>query len=274
MPLLRIDYRDRFSANRGARRDEGYEEGDRRAIGDGLVAGGTDSARGAGTDPEGDRGRGSGIAGRVRQRKGAGWAAGGGEEWLSAGARGTHGDRQCRGTGAESARPLGWWHQVQLSAGAAVCSPLPARIGGIAVAVPERHLDRRHARGADGAAWRRGQGFEPERRFSPEERMGDRIRRLDEAGSIGQPLRLLVGRWHSYRAAAGKRRSAMPAGHHWCDAGRPERARHDWRRPARIQGILARCLARPCRARLGRRPFACRGRRRAGVLGCARRSIS
>ncbi len=71
-----------------------------------------------------------------------------------------------------------------------------------------------------------------------------------------------------------ERRPAMPAGHHRCDAGRQERAGHDRRRATRIEGILARRLARSGRARLGRRPFACRGRRRVGVLGCARRSIS
>src|SRR5205809_2340097 len=62
-------------------------------------------------------------------------------------------------------------------------------------------------------------------------RLGRRARRLAEAGSVGQALRLLLGRRH-LRASPARRRCAMPARHHRCDTRRQQGARRPHRRCA------------------------------------------
>ncbi len=95
--------------------------------------------------------------------------------------------------------------EVQLRPGAAVRASFLAHVGGAAVAVLEGDLDRRYARGSDGAGGRAGQGPECECRLAAEGRVGGGVRRLDEARAVLVPPCLLVGGRHPYGAAPGRR---------------------------------------------------------------------
>ena len=83
--------------------------------------------------------------------------------------------------GAEGSRSLGLGREVQFEHRAALYSEVPPRVSGIALAVSTRRLDRRHERGAERAAGRRGQGSFAECGQPPEGSVGRRARPLESA---------------------------------------------------------------------------------------------
>src|SRR5262245_39073987 len=98
-------------------------------------------------------------------------------------------------------------------------------------------------------------------------------RALEQARSLDQTLRLLLGRWHP-RTGPARGRRAVPAGHHRGHARGQEGTCRPRRRRARELTILEGTAARPqaARARDGSRA---RGRRRgAGLLAGDRGSVA
>ena len=110
-------------------------------------------------------------------------------------------------------------------------------------------------------------------------------RALEQARSLRQALRLLLGRRHP-RAGSARGRCPVPAGHHRRHAGGQEGACRPHRRRARERAILAGTAARPEAARAcdrrpnsrsptarsasGRRSRRCGRRRAASAAGCTR----
>lgn len=143
------------------------------------------------------------------------------------GARGADGRwTDCR-EGAQGARPIRVWREVQLGDRAAVCEEVAAGECGAALAVPEGSLDRRHERGAVGAAGRGCQRAIGQRGEPIEGAVVRRACELESARSVGGALCVLVGGRHPHGSAQRGLGRAMPAGDHRCHARRQEGARGD-----------------------------------------------
>ncbi len=78
----------------------------------------------------------------------------------------------------------------------------PPRVSGVALAYSTWRLDRRHGRGAERAAGRKGQRSFAQRNQPTEGLVGRLTRAAESACPDKRPLRLLVGRWHPQKAAS------------------------------------------------------------------------
>ena len=107
----------------------------------------------------------------------------------------------------------------------------------------------------------------------PEGRLARRARRVAEARSVGQALRLHLGRWHPSRSPARRRKAVHPRADRR-DAGGPQGTGrlHRWR--PRERARLARSAARSEAARARRGPAARHRRWRARVLEGCRRGLA
>ena len=152
-----------------------------------------------------------------------------------AGARGDDRHRPGRRPPAARARSRGGRrrsrpHPVLAVDPAALHAPLEVDRDAAADPLPEGYLDRRLLRGAGGAARQGCCRVVGIRHRPPEGRLARRPRRVAEARSVGEALRLRLGGWHPSPGAA-RRREAVHPRHHRRDAGGPQGTGrlHRWR---------------------------------------------
>ena len=176
-------------------------------------------------------------------------------------------------------------HPLFVGDSAALRAPLEEPRSADPDPLPQGRLHRRLRGGADRAARqgrRRAVGLD--HRAAQGGLVGG-ARALEQARSLGQALRLLLGRRHP-RAGPARGRRAVPAGHHRRHAGGQEGAGRPDRRRARERAILEGAAARSeatrtcdqgpssrsptARSASGRRSRKCGPRPAASAAGCTR----
>ena len=164
-------------------------------------------------------------------------------------------------------------HPLFVGDSAALRAPVEEPRGADPDPLPQGHLHRR-LRGGAGRAARQGRrrALGLDHRAAQGGLVGG-ARALEQARSLGQALRLLLGRRHP-RAGPARGRRAVPAGHHRRHARGQEGARRPDRRRARERAILEGAAPRPEAARACDRARARGRRRRARLLAGDRGSVA